>query len=65
MKNTRKRKGTTGSTRFSKARFDELVGEAIVDCYNESEQATGLYTMVEEHLAESLSPWSVFSCASS
>ncbi|HEV2348307.1 MAG TPA: calcium-binding protein [Terriglobia bacterium] len=24
--------------------------EATVDCYNESEQATGLYTMIEENL---------------
>jgi hypothetical protein len=29
MKNTRKRKGTTGFTRLSKARLDELVEEAI------------------------------------
>jgi hypothetical protein len=28
-----------------------LVGEATVDCYNEYEQATGLFTMIEEHLA--------------
>lgn len=36
MKNTRKRKGNTGPVRLSKARLDELVEEAIVDCYNES-----------------------------
>ena len=51
MKNTRKRKGNTGSVRLSKARLDELVEEAIVDCYNESEQVTGLYTMIEDNLA--------------
>jgi len=51
MKNTRKRKGNSGPARLSKARLDELVGEAIVDCYNESEQATGLYTMIEDNLA--------------
>ena len=51
MKNTRKRKGNTGPVRLSKARLDELVEEAIVDCYNESEQATGLYTMIEDNLA--------------
>lgn len=51
MKNTRKRKGKTGPTRLSKARLDELVEEATVDCYNESEQATGLYTMLEDNLA--------------
>ena len=28
-----------------------MIEEATVDCYNESEQATGLLTMIEEHLA--------------
>ena len=51
MKNTRKRKRSTGPVRLSKARLDELVEEAIVDCYNESEQVTGLYTMIEDSLA--------------
>lgn len=37
-------------SRLSKARLDQLVEEATVDCYNESEQATGLYTMIEENL---------------
>ena len=36
--------------RFTRAVLDALVEEAIVDCYNESEQATGLYTMIEDHL---------------
>ncbi len=36
--------------RLSKAELDRLVEEAIVDCYNESEQATGLYTKIEDHL---------------
>ena len=51
MKNPRKRKGTTGPVRLSKARLDKLVEEAIVDCYDESEQAIGLYTMIEDNLA--------------
>ena len=51
MKKTRKRKDNTGPMRLSKAGLDRLVEEATVDCYNESEQATGLYTMIEEHLA--------------
>lgn len=51
MKGTRKHKGKTGPTRLSKAQLDRLVEEAIVDCYNESEQATGLYTMIEDNLA--------------
>ena len=47
----RKRKRLRPSKgRLSKAALDRLVEEAIVDCYNESEQATGLYTMIEEHL---------------
>src|SRR5437764_10678587 len=48
---TRSRKGRRGRPRISKARLDRLVEEAIVDCYNESEQATGLYTMIENNLA--------------
>jgi hypothetical protein len=28
-----------------------MVDEATVDCYNDSEQATGLFTMIDEHLA--------------
>lgn len=51
MKNTRKRKRNTGPVPLSKARLDELVEEAIVDCYNESEQVTGLYTMIDDNLA--------------
>lgn len=51
MKNTRKRKGNTGPVRLSKARLDKLVEEAIVDCHDESEQATGLYTMIADNLA--------------
>lgn len=39
--------GIPGLTR---ERLNELVEEATVDCYNESEQATGLYTMLEENL---------------
>ncbi len=32
------------------AKLDELIAEATVDAYDESEQATGFYTMFEEHL---------------
>ena len=35
---------------LSKARLDELVEEALVDAYGESEQATGFYTMIENDL---------------
>jgi Calcium binding len=51
VRNTRRRKGKTGLVQLRKARLDELVEQAIVDCYNESEQVTGLYTMLEDNLA--------------
>ena len=35
----------------TKARLDELITEATMDAYGEAEQRTGLYTMLEEHLA--------------
>lgn len=31
--------------------LDALVAEATVDCYNDGEQVTGLFTMIDEHLA--------------
>jgi hypothetical protein len=33
------------------AHLDNLIAEAIVDCYNESEEITGIFTMMEETLA--------------
>ena len=36
--------------RLSKAQLDELVEEALVDAYGESEQVTGFYTMMENDL---------------
>ena len=35
----------------STARLDELIEEAIVDAHDESEQTSGFYSMLEEHLA--------------
>jgi hypothetical protein len=35
---------------ISTALLDALIEEATVDCYNDSEQVTGLFTMIEEHL---------------
>ena len=43
-------KGTGQPLRLSKARLDELVEEALVDAYGESEQVTGFYTMMENDL---------------
>jgi calcium binding protein len=36
---------------LSKRRLNELVEEAIIDAYGESEQRVGFLTMLEEHLA--------------
>ena len=36
---------------MSKAQLDAMVEEATVDCYNEDEQATGLFTLIEDNLA--------------
>jgi len=51
MTRIRKRKAERGRTLLSKARLDRFVEEAIVDCYNESEQLMGLYAMIEDKLA--------------
>ncbi len=33
------------------AQLDNLIDEATVDCYNESEEIGGIFTMMEENLA--------------
>ena len=33
------------------ARLEAMVAEAPVDCYNDDEQVTGLFTMIEDNLA--------------
>ncbi len=49
----RTRRGGTRSRRpkLSRRRLDELVEEAIVDCYGEAEQKTGLLTAIQDNLA--------------
>ena len=36
---------------LSVRKLDEMIKEATVDCYDELEQASGFYTMIEDHLA--------------
>jgi hypothetical protein len=36
---------------MTQAELDALIEEATVDCYNDHEQITGLFTMIDEHLA--------------
>lgn len=38
-------------TTMSTVKLDAMIEEATVDCHNEDEQATGLFTMLEEHLS--------------
>jgi hypothetical protein len=38
------------AARSGTAHLDELIAEATVDCYNESEEVTGILTMLEENL---------------
>jgi len=45
------RRRRSANRALSKAEVRALVEEATVDCYDESEQVTGLYTMLEEALA--------------
>jgi hypothetical protein len=35
----------------STERLDQLIAEATIDAYNESEQKSGFYTMIEDYLA--------------
>jgi hypothetical protein len=52
MTNSRKRPTTKGNRKApSNAKLDEMIEEAIVDAYGESEQTVGFYTMLEENLA--------------
>jgi len=44
------RKGAGQPLQLSKTRLDDLVEEALVDAYGESEQVTGFYTMMENDL---------------
>jgi hypothetical protein len=46
-----KMKGKGGSSRIDAARLTEMIEEATVDCYGESEQMTGWFTMLDENLA--------------
>src|SRR3954449_1308692 len=46
-----KEPGKLRSLRISAARLAEMIEEATVDCGNESERATGWFTMIDENLA--------------
>jgi len=45
------KKRSNTASRISRAQLAAMIEEATVDAYGESEQTTGWYTMLEEHLA--------------
>ena len=45
------KKRSNTPSRISKGRLTAMIEEATIDAYGESEQTTGWYTMLEEHLA--------------
>jgi hypothetical protein len=45
------RRKNRGLPRIAKARLAEMIEEATVDAYNESEQVTVRFTMIDENLA--------------
>jgi hypothetical protein len=49
-KSKRRRTARAGRGAISAARLAEMIDQAIVDAHGEGEQATGLFTMLEEHL---------------
>lgn len=44
------RRSSGGIDGFDRGRLEQLIEEAIVDCYDESEQAVGLFTKIEDEL---------------
>jgi hypothetical protein len=50
-KDVGKSRRSQGHRTISKARLEAMIEEATVDAYGESEQVTGLYTMIEDYLA--------------
>ncbi len=51
MQSRPSKKPSPRRSRVSQARLAEMIQEATVDCYNESEQVTGWFTMIEDNLA--------------
>ena len=53
----RKARKTIVRTTIPPSRLDAMIEEAIVDAYNEAEQAVGFHATVEKHLAFRSRPW--------
>lgn len=48
---TAEKKAKRREHRVSKARLEETIEQATIDAFGESEQTTGWFTMIDEHLA--------------
>ncbi len=51
MKKISRKNRKSRSPRILKARLAAMIEEATVDCYNESEEVCGWFTMIDENLA--------------
>ena len=51
MKNADQKLTRNRNPASKSAYLDRLIDEATVDCYNESEEISGIFTMMEENLA--------------
>jgi hypothetical protein len=43
-------KRQSGKDSYDREYLEKLIEEAIIDCYNEHEQAVGMFTKIEEEL---------------
>jgi len=51
LRKTKQGRPRRGALRSTTAHLDKLIEEATVDCNNETEEVTGIFTMLEENLA--------------
>jgi hypothetical protein len=51
LKNPKQGRPGRMAARSGTAQLDQLIAKATVDCYNGSEEVTGIFTMLEENLA--------------
>ena len=58
MQSGRSKKPSPQGARINQTRLAEMIEEATVDCYNESEQVTGWFTMIDDNLRSPSKRWS-------
>ena len=50
-------KRQSGKGSYNREHLEKLIEEAIIDCYNEHEQAVGMFTKIEEELGLPFRTW--------